>query len=652
MERFFSKKRGGQSSCDSVTPAIETNVEAETNVEDETNFDEYIRDPGLRKSIEEFPIAYRARLTVSLDVTRFLLKQGLTFCGHDESASSSNRGNFLELIQWYGDHNDIVSKVLGEHAPDNNQMTCPKVQKELAHACALEVTLAIINDLGDKVFTILVDEAQDISTKEQIGLVLRYVNDKGCVVERFIGLVHVANTCSHSLKHAIDDLFVKHGLSQSKLRGQGYDGASNMRGEFNGLKALILEENPYAMYVHCFSHQLQLVVVAVAKSIMAVNDFFSYIFMIVNTTSASCKIKDQLLMLEHERLVKELNDEVRMRGRGQNQETSLARPGDTPWGSHYFTLLRLCFMWPSVDKVLEHVRDDATSSDIRSTARGLLRKMNSYEFVFVMHLMKYLLGITNELSFSLQKKDQNIVQAISMIDTVKVQLHDFRMTGWEMILEEVNRFCEVNAIPLIHMEDTITRPGYKRQSITNDHYYRVEIFNEVVDLTLQELNTRFSEASTNLLRCMACLDPRNNFSQFDIDQLMHLTTFYPEDFGPDDCLCLPQQLRNFIAFVRRDPRFSTISNLGSLAQEMVKSATASIERAFSAMKIIKTDLRNRMKDEWMNDSLVVYIEKEVFSTIDNEKILQRFESMSTRRNQSSLLSQTESTSSSSPSIYS
>ncbi|XP_057769458.1 uncharacterized protein LOC130989445 [Salvia miltiorrhiza] len=79
-------------------------------------------------------------------------------------------------------------------------------------------------------------------------------------------------------------------------------------------------------------------------------------------------------------------------------------------------------------------------------------------------------------------------------------------------------------------------------------------------------------------------------------------------------------------------------------------ATASVERAFSAMKLVKSDLRNRMQDEWMNDSLIVYIENDIFSTIDNEKILQRFQSMSTRRNQLSSLSQTETTTS--PSIYS
>ncbi|XP_057802730.1 uncharacterized protein LOC131017983 [Salvia miltiorrhiza] len=185
------------------------------------------------------------------------------------------------------------------------------------------------------------------------------------------------------------------------------------------------------------------------------------------------------------------------------------------------------------------------------------------------------------------------------------------------------------------------------------------------------MNNRFSEASTDLLRCMACLDPRDSFSQFDINQLMHFTTWYPEDFSAGDCLCLPQQLRNFIVLVRHHPRFSTITDLGSFAQEMVKSgnhlifqcvyrmieltlvlpvATASVERAFSAMKLVKSDLRNRMQDEWMNDSLIVYIEKDIFSTIDNEKILQHFQSMRTRRNQLSSLSQTETTSS--PSIYS
>jgi hypothetical protein len=71
-------------------------------------------------------------------------------------------------------------------------------------------------------------------------------------VERFLGLQHVTDTTSESLKVSLLALLNKYNLSISKIRGQGYDGASNMRGEFKGLQRKILEQNPYATYVHCF----------------------------------------------------------------------------------------------------------------------------------------------------------------------------------------------------------------------------------------------------------------------------------------------------------------------------------------------------------------------------------------------------------------
>jgi len=120
----------------------------------------------------------------------------------------------------------------------------------------------------------------------------RYVNKKGKVIERFLGIKHVKETTSEALKRAIVEVLSAHGLTIAKIRGQRYDGASNMRGEFNGVQKLIRDENPYAFYIHCFAHQLQLVVVSVSRCCSSMEDFFDYVNMIVNSTSASCKRKD------------------------------------------------------------------------------------------------------------------------------------------------------------------------------------------------------------------------------------------------------------------------------------------------------------------------------------------------------------------------
>jgi hypothetical protein len=45
--------------------------------------------------------AYKARLTIMLGIARFVLLQALVFRGHDESKTSRNKGNFLEMLEWY-----------------------------------------------------------------------------------------------------------------------------------------------------------------------------------------------------------------------------------------------------------------------------------------------------------------------------------------------------------------------------------------------------------------------------------------------------------------------------------------------------------------------------------------------------------------------
>ncbi|CAN6552117.1 unnamed protein product [Malus baccata var. baccata] len=117
---------------------------------------------------------------------------GLAFRGHDESATSSNRGNYLELLQFLVDNDDIVREVVMENAPGNLKLLAPSIQKEIVNSCAVETLDAIMDGLKDGFFSILVDEARDVLVKEQMAMVLRYVDDNGHVIERFVAFVAIA----------------------------------------------------------------------------------------------------------------------------------------------------------------------------------------------------------------------------------------------------------------------------------------------------------------------------------------------------------------------------------------------------------------------------------------------------------------------------
>ncbi|XP_065631685.1 uncharacterized protein LOC136068455 [Quercus suber] len=234
---------------------------------------------------------YQIQLNAIVDCIKFLLFQGLAFRDHDESQGSSDKGNFLELLQFLGDHNESINEVL-QKSWKNCKLTPFDIQKDIVNAIARETSKFIIKDLDNGFFTILVDESHDISVKEQMALVLRYVNKEG--IERFLGIVHVASTTTLSLKHAIECLLCELNLSLSNLHGQGYDGASNMQGDINGLKTLILKENKSAFYVHCFAHQLQLTLVAVVKNQINIAEFFYVVSNLVIVVGGSCKRRDAL----------------------------------------------------------------------------------------------------------------------------------------------------------------------------------------------------------------------------------------------------------------------------------------------------------------------------------------------------------------------
>ena len=186
--------------------------------------------------------------------------------------------------------------------------------------------------------------------------------------------------------------------------------------------------------------------------------------------------------IEHNRLVEMIENGEIGTGRGQNKETSFKRPGDTRWGSHYVTVIRLVNMWQSVSEVLENVLVDGEEYETRGRAVGLLQKIETFEFVFILMLMKHLLGLIQPLSCALQQRDQDILNAVFMIENVKESLRSFREFGWDTFLQEVNDFCGANDISITNMDDDAPKRIRMRNgsNIKNYHHYRVEIFCQVI----------------------------------------------------------------------------------------------------------------------------------------------------------------------------
>ncbi|KAL5173684.1 hypothetical protein HKD37_16G046190 [Glycine soja] len=231
--------------------------------------------------------------------------------------------------------------------------------------------------------------------------------------------------------------------------------------------------------------------------------------------------------------------------------------------------------------------------------------------------------------------DLNIVNAMELVDVVKARLGTMRESGWNNFFADVQGFCVAKSILVPNMDDEIPVRGRSRaegRTITNLHHYRAEIFYVAIDKICVEMDHRFSEGSNIILDCFSCLDPKNSFSKFD--------TFSDNDRGT-----IRDQLETYVLQVRRNASFSTCEDVQSLAMKMVQTekhlvfplvyklielalilpvSTASVERAFSAMKIIKSKLRNKINDVWFNDLMVCYTEREIFKSLDDIDIIRTF----------------------------
>ncbi|XP_076906783.1 uncharacterized protein LOC143563021 [Bidens hawaiensis] len=205
-----------------------------------------------------------------------------------------------------------------------------------------------------------------------------------------------------------------------------------------------------------------------------------------------------------------------------------------------------------------------TTFDQRGDADAAHQIMHSFEFVFILHLMKEVLGRTNTLSQALQKKNQDIHNSTALVSSTKFGFQKINVDEICLLVEKYNPedFTEPEKIPL------------RDQLVV----FNVEMTN----------NTKLRGVSCISDLCKYLMDTQKCETYYLVDRLIQLI------------LTLPV-------------------------------STATTERGFSAMKIFKNRLRNKMSNEYLTNSLVIYIEKEIAETFDSEFIINEFKDLKGRR---------------------
>ncbi|QHO00623.1 Zinc finger MYM-type protein [Arachis hypogaea] len=409
--------------------------------------------------------------------------------------------------------------------------------------------------------------------------------------------------------------------------------------------------------LHIFARKVRAIIrEEIAKEVCYVHQFFSKLTLIVNVVTVSPKRHDQLRVAQANNVANLIANDQIVTGSGLNQIGTLQRAGDTRWGSHLNSVRSLLCMFDATCEVLEKSTEEGNFST-RGDASAAYDAITSFEFVFILHLMRNILEVSHDLCQALQRKNQDILNALTLVSTTKTLIQRMRESSWEAFIKEVILFCEKHEVEVPDMNALhIPRRGRTRKivdQISVEHHYRVNLFLAVINTQLQELNGRFNDNMVELLSLSSTLDPRDNYKFFSVNKECELVEqFYPGDFSDQEKFHIRMQAQHYEFDVPNHAELTNLCTISELCQGLMKTgksltyhlidrlirlvltlpvSTATTERSFSVMNIVKNRLRNKMEDELLANCLLIYIEKKIAEKFDTDSIIDEFYDIKNRR---------------------
>jgi len=561
----------------------------------------------------------------------------------DDTDASKNRGNFLELVELVKSESG-TAKINIDRLPKNATYCSEDSQNELLE-CAANVIKQKITDEVKRagMFAVIVDEARDVSKTEQMSICLRYVNGHE-ICERFLNFVTLrGDLCATALATAVAGSLQSSGLDLKLCVSQCYDGASVMSGEFNGVQAQFRDmcASP-CIYVHCYAHRVNLVLVDTCISVAAVGDCIGLLQAVHNFVTVPTVRHDKFVEIQQHR-----NERV----------LELPLQSDTRWVCKLKAITAFKTRFTAVLLTLQFFAHNGKPVE-KAEAKGLITQFQMLSTVFFLYVLEEVLQLTNSLSTYCQAKLACMSTACALVRSTTEALENMcNDETFDRLYNAVVSHClefEI-VVPSDSSKDSVDNaglPGHSKRNVVTPSALKDSLImstlgkrnvvplqpvlsrQEAIQQTLRrdmfavldkmgaELQRRFSDVEPLLLCCDSLNPVSDKF--LDFSAMESLATAYSY-VGIDVDKLRSQAIvaKNMFLAMANLPDtphaiLQTINDMQCAFPDLVifmklaltiPVSSANAERSFSAMRRVKSYLRSTMSDHRLTNLCLLSIER-------------------------------------------
>jgi hypothetical protein len=465
---------------------------------------------------------------------------------------------------------------------------------------------AIVNHICDEVrkagmFSIIVDGTHDVSGTEQQSMCIRYVDEELKPIEAFLGLYESPDTTGQTIASCVFDVLTRLQLPLNNLRGQTFDGTSNMSGSYKGCQAIIRQRPPLALYTHCGSHCSNLV----AEKVCSLGPLLRNSIQVVQETGAvfSASIKVRTAFLE----ISQVTD---------SNIKKIKPLCPTRWLVRVSAIKNILDQYRNVLQTVEEI--GASSASVAARANGLASQLRRGSTVLGLHMALKVLNPLEELNCSLQSRSMTVAGMLLGVEEVINHLEGMRCEiEFAALLEPVNvaiTAFELEPITVPRQRSPPARftgdaEAYQATSVSTHHCPH---FFEAVDTAVNGLKDRFTESSglqqyskleSILLSGVVVEDAIKQYPEINIQDLQLELAM----FNRKHVINKVSEAVNI--FGEMVPEVRTMyNNIEVLVQLLLvcPASSAEAERSFSSLRRLKTWLRSTMTERRLNSVCVPY----------------------------------------------